>query len=687
MVEPTEKELLRRVRKIDLRGRRVPPTIDGFERVAELGTDRLAQALIARHTLRMERIASAPARQRLYVMSALSPSATLCLGLVAVGADPARPPAIPQGSWQDHLLWGVDSAIAASRLLLSGQLVGAAMIVRHQLERWVLHRAHNAGLEQDAGESVAAFVARVWSIEEPFHARWFTELPLNPAFADEEEREELDEAIDHEHVLTSDGRVLCPGWTYCGLSELLHGRLLPGALQWDAGDLLDGRPWGRDAAEAVDLITAGITLALRQIRTALAYMAATNGDVALATTLRATLDSFSVDRPAVAGDAVRSTASRGVDAENAPSDGEESEIPRAPHFQTISDVYARRGVSPPLMSLAPLLPGEGLSEEVCREIAIAAGDFEAITRGERPAGRLFTDDELATLAFLWQRHRAIQCAQHAIAHERDMLGEAFELDGLTGRAQAWIILTEAASLFGRWAPSDERANAAALVGSGLRSAYWLWLEDDNRAMAVLRAILEQTARMRVWRLKPGKATELEARPNTTPRDWLENAGWRRLGPLNRALGEMAHTKPGSRWSGAHKLLAQLQRGADEGQAIYTARGAAIDFVASLVAAEVLASLEEVSPTLASAFEGLFGEVGIRVADAGSRDVQADFDHIWSQRIAELGAPDFARFDSAVIRYERSPLAKRRTNDPRRSDIASDVANPFIRPDRPARLRI
>src|SRR5665647_3936431 len=124
--------------------------------------------------------------------------------------------------------------------------------------------------------------------------------------------------------------------------------------------------------------------------------------------------------------------------------------------------------------------------------------------------------------------------------------------------------------------SRSRSSAAMLViGSGIRSTQWLWLEDDDRAMAVLRCVLEQVARSRTWRLKPEKARLLEERSETTPRDWLENAGWRRLSPLNRALGEFAHVRPSRRWNAARALLASLQLDVDEDTAIFTARGAAL----------------------------------------------------------------------------------------------------------------
>lgn len=647
--EDTPKESHRRAVKIDRRGRRVDPTLEDFVRVAGLGPDRVAEALIARHNLRMERVQRDHGVHKVYGLSALAPVAPMYINLVRSGVDPKRPPSIPVGGWAEHMTWGLDSAVAAVRLLLCGQLVGAAAMVRHQLERWVLHRAHNAGLVQYPGESLADFIARAWSIEEPFHEDWFgDESAWSEVSGENEEPKGADEPVglvteerDHAHVLTSDGRVLCPGWTYSGLSELLHARLSQDVLRWDAAGLLQGDEWSDDVAEAVYLIVAGVTLCLRQIRAAIAWKSLEEGRPEVAAVMKTLLDSFSIagDRDGRFEAALLGyLKSAGVQprGEFEPNDVRQ----RPPTYAEIAGVYSVAPTVPPLMSLAPLVPREGLSQEAVRWTAYAAHIFEAVVRGERPAGRLYNDAELLVYAFGWQRHRAIQCALRAMAEEKEILGDAFNENNLGGRSRNWVLLTEATSLVATWMQPGPASNAAALVGSGLRSTYWLWLEDDNRSMAVLRCVLEQAARMRTWRTKPTKAAQLEASPATTPRDWLEAAGWRRLAALNRALGEFAHTRPNSRWSGAHELLSRLQVDVDPERAILTARGTAIDFVAALVAAEVLAATTDLSPPLRACFDSLFQEVQIPVADMGDRDIDAVFNHMWAQRTVDLGEPDF-----------------------------------------------
>ncbi|GGK31715.1 hypothetical protein GCM10010124_25610 [Pilimelia terevasa] len=132
---------------------------------------------------------------------------------------------------------------------------------------------------------------------------------------------------------------------------------------------------------------------------------------------------------------------------------------------------------------------------------------------------------------------------------------------------------------------------------------------------------------------------LESRPETTPRDWLEAAGWKRLTALNRALGELAHTKATSRWSGARELLAKFQQDINEEDAIYTARGAALDFVAELLARELAAEVSEISPTISEGLLRLFLEIGL-CSEQHSYSLESRFNHIWSHRTTSLGDSDF-----------------------------------------------
>src|SRR5262249_52397480 len=156
---------------------------------------------------------------------------------------------------------------------------------------------------------------------------------------------------------------------------------------------------------------------------------------------------------------------------------------------------------------------------------------------------------MMSLSFVWHRDAAVQAALRALEVERKELGTKFNLDSLRSRGVWYSLTSEVAGLVGAWTEGSA-SNAAGMISTSIRSAYWLWLEDDDRAMGVLRTTLEEAARLRTWRRRPDKARRLEASERTTPRDWLGAAGWRRLDALNRALGELAHARADSRWHGA-----------------------------------------------------------------------------------------------------------------------------------------
>ncbi|MGP4058437.1 hypothetical protein ACTWP6_27050 [Mycobacterium sp. 4D054] len=258
-----------------------------------------------------------------------------------------------------------------------------------------------------------------------------------------------------------------------------------------------------------------------------------------------------------------------------------------------------------------------------------------------PEGRLYRDDELITLAFTAHRHASASVAAFMLEREKAYYGERFEPQNLAGRGITFTLAAEIAGLCARWsAELPDLAAAATVVSSSLRTAYWLWLEDDDRAMAALRCTLEQTARLRTWHIKPAKAAALEGSPGTTPRDWLEGAGWRRLGALNRALSEFAHAHRGTRWDGARELLSALQIEPDSSIAPFTARGAALDFVTTLAARETIRIIDaRHSATIASAMRAAMTLGGLNMS-ADEHALENVLDHVWEHREYPLGPPQF-----------------------------------------------
>ena len=83
-------------------------------------------------------------------------------GLREFGANTRRSPIDPGSAWPDHLAWGVDSIVAAVRLVHVGQFTGAAQVARSQLERWALNLGYSAQVSRQPGESMSAYYNRLW---------------------------------------------------------------------------------------------------------------------------------------------------------------------------------------------------------------------------------------------------------------------------------------------------------------------------------------------------------------------------------------------------------------------------------------------------------------------------------------------------------------------------------------------
>ena len=122
-----------------------------------------------------------------------------------------------------------------------------------------------------------------------------------------------------------------------------------------------------------------------------------------------------------------------------------------------------------------------------------------------------------------------------------------------------------------------------------------------------------------------------------PRDWLDAVGWRRLEAMNRALGEMAHARIGSRWDGARNLLAQLQPSFPQEMPIYTARGFCLDTLVLLAARELLDSIQSISPAVALSFSKV---LGLEPPDENRVDSELEsfLNRAFARRTVSLGSP-------------------------------------------------
>jgi hypothetical protein len=231
-------------RKADRRGERVPLTVAGFEAtIRDRGHDALAEALIARHNQRMQRMIQSGQMMQCIELPLLNSQFPMGLAAVELGADPGRPPFHSGPAWLDHLAWSLDSVGAAVRLMLCLQPIGASIIARTQLERWSSNLHFNSGTDQQPGESTVDWLNQLWAdpaIRPPDPVK----TPVGELFAD--------------------------------LSELLHGRgrLMP--LVWlDIADVTE-MP-SSDHVRLMETISDALIVSLSHIRTCLATAAEQKG--------------------------------------------------------------------------------------------------------------------------------------------------------------------------------------------------------------------------------------------------------------------------------------------------------------------------------------------------------------------------------------------------------------------------
>jgi hypothetical protein len=245
---------LKEAGRAERRGRRVSPTVAGFEAAfRDRGYDGVAEALIARHNLRMERIVDVGDVMQRIGLPLLTSYIPLSLASEELGADPGRAPFHSGATWPDHLAWGLDSIAAAVRLILSLQPVGASIIARTQLERWSSNLEFNSEISQEPGEDTVAWLNRLWSAPD---------------------------------VRPPDGVATSTGDLFADLSELLHARgpLMP--LVWlDIADIIDAP--SSEHVKLLDTISDALTASLSQVRTCLATAADEKGWDVLADTVAA----------------------------------------------------------------------------------------------------------------------------------------------------------------------------------------------------------------------------------------------------------------------------------------------------------------------------------------------------------------------------------------------------------------
>lgn len=520
---------IRRGARLQARGEQVGQTLDDYSRAAASGGHALIrQRLLATFNVRMSRCGRLSEPYLVECWQSLRSLTVLYHGLNQLNCDFDRHTASLAGAWVDQLRWGADSVQQSVRLLLGGQLVGAALIARNQLERWTENRAFNNGIQRLDHESFESFVGRAWG-PSAFGTVWRSS-----------QESEYPDAVLYASELT----------------RIVHAKAPVEGLAWECRGLEGHSEAACDVAKSV---SATLEMVVEQLTECIA------GELAEA------------GMPSLAQSVARLR-------------------PDNPRYGII--------MMPPAIWPADIRLVNG---PAARQVHELGADFDAVLHGEVPAGRLFNDAELAAACFGYFRSRSIRDSANAFAAEAEVMGPRSQHD-LAPMEYPTVTTAEMAAALAQWLPQNDPKRAASLaISQSLRSAYWLWLEDDSRAMAALRVTLEQLARLRVWRLKPTQSPRLEEFSN--PVRWLEKAGLSRVSALNRALGELSHFRPNVKWGAALDLLTQLNVGFSPDEAPLTARRHALVVVTRLASVEVRASVRELDAKVADAFDAIAREVG------------------------------------------------------------------------------
>lgn len=288
-------------------------------------------------------------------------------------------------------------------------------------------------------------------------------------------------------------------------------------------------------------------------------------------------------------------------------------------------------------TVVPLIPSHfaALEGELGALATGHAKSMQALRHGHDPE---YPSEAWPLFAFGGQRFRALTTATKAFERERDLLGERFGEHGIEELGTEAVLSGEMAAMLAVWLRERDTeptaADAFAVCASALRSAHWLWLEDDDRAMGCLRCVIEQLARARTWRVKPERAGRIEASLNATPRDWIEASGWRRLGLMSRALGEFAHSSTSVDWSLARDALVALQSDPQDELARFTGRTHALSVLIFMVSVECAAWVDQFSIELGEAYRNV-----IRINDEqANRAIEALMNRAWNARATPLRAP-------------------------------------------------
>lgn len=548
--------------EIQCRAQPALPIQDPDLLAAIAGPNAVADALVAHHAARIENLGSIPEQRfekcyrQLYYLHDVSVASGLFLdGQFLLRRD--------SSNTADYMLWAAQSAIAAIRLLLAGQFVGAAILVRQQLGRWTLLLADSADAAFDGPDrpkSTDELMKRVWT-ESAITAlgRRVTDVLAEGRFDDIDDTEEPLAGLStttFARIRLANGRSVCPVAIYRRLSQISSGTASSAAARWECLQKLDPKQIPSAVDAVVSCISDGLELCILNLQHAV-------GIFSRALQQHNSAEEFWLKASAPESDVVPSEEFTVRLSELC-----DSEVPTlTPGLIPITPVEL---AAPHNWDYLGDFHGQYCSRPDLSFIAI------------QPARA-----EVAKLAFLAHRYTRLSIVEESqLADLKSMTGDVV-VPHISPKC-AYVLTAELAVMCARWNRSrHEIATAAMLISSTLRSGYWLWLEEDDRAMGILRWTLHHAARLRSWHINAELARELESGSLTSHRDWIIAAGWQDLLDLDLALFEFAHANPDSRADATGTLRDDPSSDDNASAHIRRARQEVLDQVTGLAASETI----------------------------------------------------------------------------------------------------
>jgi hypothetical protein len=537
--------------------------------------DALADALVARDAARVDTLGAIPEKRlrmcllQLHHLHEVSSAS----GISRDGPLLLRR---ESGNIADHMLWATQSAIAAIRLLLAGQFVGAAILVRQQLGRWTLLLADTTepAADQLTPESADDLINRAWT-DSALAAlgRRVGDVLASGRFDDIDDTDQPIAGLLTTPTLgairLSNGRSVRPATIYHKLSQIASGRGSSTAVRWECLQKVNQTQMPPAIDAVVCCISDGLELCILNLRYAVR-------------------NSYRVMQPP---STESSTAPRTDFAARLP-DFCDAELPN---------------LKPGLIPITPIALATyrnwvdlgNCHDQYCRRAD------SSLSANQPPRA------EVAKLAFLAHRYTRFRTAEKSHLADLESMAADLVVPHMSQK-NAYILTAELAVLCAKENRSRHGISVAAmLISSTLRSGYWLWLEDDDRAMGILRWTLHHTARLKTWSINAELARQLESGSRTSHRDWILAAGWQDLLNLDRALFEFAHANPDSRTDAAATLRDDPSTGNSGPVHARRTRQEVLNRVTALAASEIIRIIAaQQSMSIAQAMQEMLRRQGL-----------------------------------------------------------------------------